>query len=90
MLPLGTLWKLARFFCLAGKPAETSPLSKATREDMEEEEENVQAVRKTTNLVIVSDDEIELEDIIEDSSPIKSKVCVLFFFFAFNFASIVN
>lgn len=44
-------------------------------ETEEEEEEAVQAVRKTTKRVIASDDEIDIEDLIDDSSPLKSKVC---------------
>ncbi|XP_063864598.1 recQ-like DNA helicase BLM isoform X1 [Scylla paramamosain] len=50
------------------------PCSKQVKKETEEEEEAVQAVRKSTKRVIASDDEVDIEDLIDDSSPLKSKV----------------
>ncbi|KAG0728057.1 hypothetical protein GWK47_003869 [Chionoecetes opilio] len=65
-------------FLLAGGTQETFSQRKQIRQKLkkekEEDEETVQSIRKATKRVIVSDDEIDLEDIIEDSSPMKSKV----------------
>ena len=70
-------------FFYVGKSEETFPLrNKPIPKKLKGEEENVKGVRKTSKMIIVSDDdddEVDLEDMIEDSSPIKNKVCYYFF-----------